>query len=92
MRSMYTNNTTLGASADMHALITRTWVTVVRDIYTDHNNMGDIAEWHTLTTIIWVTVARGPLPPISVLSNTPLVQKVNRVLGDTLYTQTTQQC
>ena len=38
-----------------------------------------------LTTITWVTVARGPLPPISVLSRTPLVQKVKRVLGDTLH-------
>lgn len=42
----------------------------------------------TLTTMTWVTVDRASSPDISVLSNTPLVQNVRRVLGETLQKHT----
>ena len=34
--------------------------------------------------LLWVTLAREESPPMSVRSKTPLVQKVRRVLGDSL--------
>ena len=37
-----------------------------------------------LTTMTCVTVLSAAVPPMSVLSNTPLVQKVSKVLGETL--------
>ena len=48
--------------------------------------VGIVALWfnYMLTIMTWVTVLSASSFPISVLSKTPFVQKVNRVFGETL--------